>query len=55
MEMAQHYLGHAGRPDADAIRGWALLSYRLIYQKMLAAADFDGCRKVIKEIVALVP
>ena len=46
-------LSAAGNPDASAVRGWALLAYRNIYRKMLEVGDFDGARKVIKEITGL--
>ena len=55
MRTVQHYLQQAGRPNNDAIRGWALLSYRKLYQEMLRVGDFNGCRQVVKEIVALLP
>jgi hypothetical protein len=37
------------------VRGWALLSYRRLYQEMLRVGDFNGCRQVVKEICALLP
>jgi len=40
-------------PDVNAVKGWAIMSYRSLYQKMLATGDYDGCRKVIKEITLL--
>lgn len=46
-------LAKAGRPDVDAVRGWALMSYRKLYQSMMQVGDYDGCRKVVKEIVSL--
>jgi hypothetical protein len=55
MLSVQQHLGAAGRPNTDAVRGWAILSYRNIYSKMLEAGDYDGCRKVIKEITQLCP
>jgi hypothetical protein len=55
MRSVQTYLQQAGRPNGDAVRGWALLSYRRLYQEMLRVGDFNGCRQVVKEIVALVP
>lgn len=55
METVQQYLAGAGQPDGDAVRGWALLAYRQLYQNMLQVGDFNGCRQVVKEIVALVP
>lgn len=53
MEGVQQALAAAGRPDALAVRGWALMAYRQLYQKMLQTGDYDGCRKVIKEITTL--
>lgn len=55
MLTVQQYLVAAGQPDADAVRGWALLSYRRLYQEMLRIGDFNGCRQVVREIVALIP
>lgn len=53
MEQVQQHLTAAGNPSPDAVRGWALLSYRKLYQQMMAVGDFDGCRKVIKEIALI--
>ncbi len=39
-----------GTPDTDALRGWILLSYRELYRRMLEVGDFDGARKVLKNI-----
>ncbi len=39
-----------GQPDALALRGWLLLSYRELYRRMLEVGDFDGARKVLKNI-----
>jgi hypothetical protein len=55
LRQVQQYLKGAGRPDSDSVRGWALLSYRRLYQEMLRVGDFNGCRQVVKEIVALLP
>ena len=55
MATAYAYLRTAGQPNVDAVRGWALLCYRNLYQRMLQIGDYDGCRKVLKEIVALIP
>ncbi len=55
LRQVQQYLKNAGRPDSDAVRGWALLSYRRLYQEMLRVGDFNGCRQVVKEICALLP
>jgi len=55
LRQVQAYLEQAGRPNGDAVRGWALLSYRRLYQEMLRVGDFNGCRQVIKEICSLMP
>jgi hypothetical protein len=55
MLTVQNHLTAAGKPNSTAVKGWALLSYRHLYQKMLDTGDFDGCRKVIKEITNLIP
>ena len=39
-----------GQPDTDALRGWVLASYRELYRRMLEVGDFDGARKVLKNI-----
>jgi ABC-type Fe3+ transport system substrate-binding protein len=54
MRQVQAQLGAAGNPDRAAVKGWALLAYRRLYQEMLQVGDYDGCRKVIKEITNLV-
>jgi hypothetical protein len=53
LTQVQQQLAAAGQPNADAVRGWCLLSYRRLYQQMLAVGDFNGCRQVVKEISAL--
>ena len=53
MAEVRQQLAAAGNPDADAVRGWALLAYRSIYRRMLEVGDFDGARKIIKEITSL--
>lgn len=55
IKQVQSYLANAGRPNSDSVRGWALLSYRKLYQEMLRVGDYNGCRQVIKEIVCLLP
>lgn len=55
MQSVQTYLMQAGRPNSDAVRGWAMLSLRHLYQQMLRVGDFNGCRQAIKEITALLP
>lgn len=54
MAAVQEHLAAAGQPDPDAVRGWALLSLRQLYQKQLEAGDFDGCRKSIAEILKVI-
>jgi hypothetical protein len=49
----QEHLTAAGNPSPDAVRGWSLLAYRKLYAQMLAVGDFDGCRKVIREITLI--
>lgn len=53
MRSVQVHLAAAGNPDANAVKGWAIMAYRSLYQKMLATGDYDGCRKIIKEITLL--
>ena len=55
IKQVQSYLANSGRPNGDAVRGWALLCYRKLYQEMLRVGDYNGCRQVIKEIVCLLP
>lgn len=43
-------LAAEGNPDADALRGWVLVSYRELYRRMLEVGDFDGARKVLRNI-----
>lgn len=54
MTTVQQYLAQAGQPNANSVRGWALLSYRRLYQEMLRVGDYNGCRQVVKEICTLV-
>jgi len=53
MRSVQNHLAAAGNPDITAVKGWAIMAYRQLYQKMLSTGDYDGCRKVIKEITLL--
>jgi hypothetical protein len=53
MASVKSHLASAGNPDVMAVKGWAIMAYRSLYQKMLATGDYDGCRKVIKEITLL--
>lgn len=53
MQQVQEHLAAAGQPDPVAVRGWALLSLRQIYQRQLEAGDYDGCRKSIAEIIKI--
>jgi len=53
MGTVKSHLAAAGNPDVNAVKGWAIMAYRSLYQKMLATGDYDGCRKVIKEITIL--
>lgn len=53
MAEVQQHLVAAGNPSSDAVRGWALLAYRSLYQRLLQTGDYDGCRKCIREITML--
>ncbi len=53
MTEVQGRLVAAGNPEPDAIRGWALLSYRKVYQQLLQVGDYAGAIKCIKEITNL--
>jgi len=53
MLSVQQHLAAAGNPDKVSVRGWALLSYRQLYQKLLEVGDYDGARKAIREITLL--
>lgn len=44
------HLANEGRPNRDALRGFVLISYRELYRRMLTVGDFDGARKVLKNI-----
>jgi hypothetical protein len=50
----QTHLQAAGRPNTDAVKGWALMAYRKIYQQMLQIGDYSGALKAVKEITNLV-
>lgn len=50
MAAVRDHLAGEGQPDADALRGWVLVAYRELYRRMLEVGDFDGARKVIKNI-----
>lgn len=47
------HLADEGRPSTDALRGWVLVSYRELYRRMLEVGDFDGARKVLKNITEI--
>jgi len=42
-----------GNIDPQLLRGWALRAYRDLYRRCLEIGDFDGGRKVMKEITLL--
>lgn len=42
-----------GNLDPQLVRGWALRAYRDLYRRCLEIGDFDGARKVMKEITLL--
>ena len=46
------HLVREGTPDVDALRGFVLLAHRELYRRMLEVGDFDGARKVLKDIAA---
>ncbi len=46
------HLAREGTPDTDALRGFVLLAHRELYRRMLEVGDFDGARKVLKDIAA---
>lgn len=53
MNEVKSQLEIAGKPSRDAVKGWAIMSLRLLYQKSFESGDYDGCRKMIKEITTL--
>lgn len=53
MVEVQTQLQAAGRPNTDAVKGWALMAYRKIYQQMLQTGDYAGALKAVKEITNL--
>ena len=53
MMEVQTQLQVAGRPNTDAVKGWALMAYRKIYQQMLQIGDYAGALKAVKEITNL--
>jgi hypothetical protein len=54
MALVRAHLTAEGTPDSDALRGWVLVSYRELYRRMLEVGDFDGARKVLKNITEIV-
>jgi hypothetical protein len=53
MAAVRAHFGAEGNPDTDALRGWVLTSYRELYRRMLEVGDFDGARKVLKNITEI--
>jgi hypothetical protein len=49
----REHLAVEGQPEPDALRGWVLVSYRELYRRMLEVGDFDGARKVLKNITEI--
>jgi hypothetical protein len=47
------HLAAEGQPEPDALRGWVLVSLRELYRRMLEVGDFDGARKVLKNITEI--
>jgi len=50
MAAVRDHLTAEGQPEADALRGWVLVSLRELYRRMLETGDYDGARKVLKDI-----
>ena len=50
MAAVRDHFAAEGQPDTDALRGWVLIAYRELYRRMLEVGDFDGARKVLKNI-----
>jgi hypothetical protein len=50
MAAVRAHFAAEGNPDSDALRGWVLIAYRELYRRMLEVGDFDGARKVLKNI-----
>jgi hypothetical protein len=53
LSRVRDHLADEGRPSTDALRGWVLVSYRELYRRMLEVGDFDGARKVLKNITEI--
>lgn len=53
MAAVREHFAAEGTPDSDALRGWVLIAYRELYRRMLEVGDFDGARKVLKNITEL--
>jgi len=49
----RNHLAAEGQPQPDALRGWVLVSLRELYRRMLEVGDFDGARKVLKNITEI--
>ena len=47
------HLAVEGQPEPDALRGFVLVSLRELYRLMLEVGDFDGARKVLKNITEI--
>lgn len=54
MSDVQEQLAIAGRPDADAVRGWVLMAYRQLFAEMKQVGDFKGALQAAKEIYNIV-
>lgn len=50
MAAVREHFAAEGTPDTDALRGWVLIALRELYRRMLEVGDFDGARKVLKDI-----
>lgn len=53
MAAVADHLAAEGQPNGHALRGWALVCYRELYRRMLEVGDFDGARKVLKNITEI--
>lgn len=53
MAAVRDHLAAEGQPEPDALRGWVLVSLRELYRRMLEVGDFDGARKVLRNITEI--
>lgn len=50
---AGNELAADARCSPSVLKGWALRCYRELYRRCLDIGDFDGARKILKEMVCL--